>query len=318
MDLWQMVLADHANIRELCREVLHATGGGPNSRAHLFEELDIEIERHFRAEEKVLYPALAQDQRTEQYLDELEQEHDEIRRRLDELASRPDKDSRSWGLSFNELTSTIRLHFSLEENGILTVARGVVDAREAEELRRAYEREKIASIQARRWHLPAAIMPERYGISTGTALGVLAGLGALWGVALAWRMSHQGQKRASAIRPVFVQPEPPFPLRSRIEKLGEHGAAGSFAGRQAAQSTTGPGGAAASHQIASGDSADGSSPNNWFSSANPPRAPSGISSGLQPGGVVPGGGPGASVGSVGTGGAQTENRDSGSLKRDGR
>jgi len=61
-----------------------------------------------------------------------------------------------------------------------------------------------------------------------------------------------------------------------------------------------------------------SSPNTGFSSADPPRAPSGLSTGLQPGGVVPGGGPGASVGSIGTGGAQTDNRDTGSLKRDGK
>ncbi len=56
----------------------------------------------------------------------------------------------------------------------------------------------------------------------------------------------------------------------------------------------------------------------WFSSANPPRAPSGLSTGLQPGGLAPGGGPAASTGSIGTGGAQTGNQDTGSLKRDGR
>ena len=61
-----------------------------------------------------------------------------------------------------------------------------------------------------------------------------------------------------------------------------------------------------------------SSPNTGFSSADPPRAPSGLSTGLQPSGLVPGGGPGTSVGSIGTGGAQTTNRDSGSLKRDGK
>jgi hypothetical protein len=59
------------------------------------------------------------------------------------------------------------------------------------------------------------------------------------------------------------------------------------------------------------------SPNTGFSSANPPRAPSGLSSSLQPGGTLPGGGPGALVGSLGTGGGQTANRDTGSLKRQG-
>jgi hypothetical protein len=60
------------------------------------------------------------------------------------------------------------------------------------------------------------------------------------------------------------------------------------------------------------------SPNKGFSSANPPDAPKGLSTGLQPGGMRPGGGPGAGVGSIGTGGGQTADEPTGSLKHDGR
>ena len=63
---------------------------------------------------------------------------------------------------------------------------------------------------------------------------------------------------------------------------------------------------------------DGASPNTGFSSSDPPAAPSGLSTGLQPGGVLPGGGPGASTGSIGTGGGQTSGRESGSKTRDGK
>ncbi len=48
-----------------------------------------------------------------------------------------------------------------------------------------------------------------------------------------------------------------------------------------------------------------------------PRQAGGLSTGLQPGGTVPGGGPGASVGSVGTGGAPTGNAPSGGVKKTG-
>jgi hypothetical protein len=71
-------------------------------------------------------------------------------------------------------------------------------------------------------------------------------------------------------------------------------------------------GARSTDQLTGGESEE-----HWFSSANPPRAPSGIATPLQPGGLAPGGGPGASMGSVGTGGGQTEGRDTGSLKRGG-
>ncbi|MBC6982541.1 hypothetical protein [Caulobacter sp. 17J80-11] len=41
---------------------------------------------------------------------------------------------------------------------------------------------------------------------------------------------------------------------------------------------------------------------------------SGLATHLQPGGMTPGGGPGAGVGSIGTGGGSTDNRPSGDLK----
>ncbi len=47
----------------------------------------------------------------------------------------------------------------------------------------------------------------------------------------------------------------------------------------------------------------------------PPRAPGGLSSGLQPGGTTPGKSPGASVGSIGTGGGSTGNGPSGAVKK---
>ena len=40
----------------------------------------------------------------------------------------------------------------------------------------------------------------------------------------------------------------------------------------------------------------------------------GITSGLQPSGTAPGGGPGTGVGSLGTGGGQSANDDSGNVK----
>ncbi len=54
-----------------------------------------------------------------------------------------------------------------------------------------------------------------------------------------------------------------------------------------------------------------------FSSADPPAVPKGLSNTLQPGGVRPGGGPGASAGSIATGGGQNANESTGSLKQGG-
>lgn len=48
-----------------------------------------------------------------------------------------------------------------------------------------------------------------------------------------------------------------------------------------------------------------------------PSAGNGLSSGLQPGGTLPGGGPGASVGSVGTGGGSTGGAGTGNVASGG-
>ena len=358
MDLWQMVVSDHANIEELCREVLKATGTGPNSRSELFDDLQDELERHVAAQQNVLYPALAHHDRTATYVADLQRKQDEILRQVDELAARPDKDSHDWAVDFKDLTGSIRHAFTLEENGVMIVARGVFSPSELKSLQRDYERERIASLESSRWHMPQAMMPSRYGLPTGTVFGVLAGVMAVGAGALLWSMNRSGSmgsRQSQPMRPAPRRPEPPFPLDSgvidrRLE--GSRAAAGrasttthmsSTAGTSSASRASsarvfgqegqgagqaddallhgaGSGAGKGTGPAASATPAAGGSPSddNWFSSAHPPRAPSGLSTPLQPGGTLPAGGPAASAGSIGTGGAQTGGTDSGGLKRDGR
>jgi|GEM_PF-3028985 len=355
MDLWQMVVSDHANIEELCREVLKATGTGPNSRSELFDDLQDELERHIAAQQNVLYPALSHHDRTASYVADLERKQDEILRQADELAARPDKDSHDWAMDFKDLTGSIRHAFTLEENGVMIVARGVFSPGELKSLQRDYERERIASYESSRWHMPQAMMPSRYGLPTGTVFGVLAGVMAVGAGALLWSMNRSGSmgsRQNSSIRPAPRRPQPPFPLESGVIDRSLEGSRRGGMGQGAsgvrtytgAGATSGAGTSTASatsssrmsgqpgqgssqaddallHGAGSGIApAAGGSPSddNWFSSAHPPRAPSGLSTPLQPGGTLPAGGPAASPGAIGTGSAQTGGADSGGLKRDGR
>ncbi|HZA93315.1 MAG TPA: hemerythrin domain-containing protein [Gemmatimonadales bacterium] len=355
MDLWQMVASDHANIEELCREVLKATGTGPNSRSELFDDLQDELERHIAAQQNVLYPALSHHERTASYVADLERKQDEILRQADELAARPDKNSHDWAMDFKDLTGSIRHAFTLEENGVMIVARGVFSPSELKSLQRDYERERIASYESSRWHMPQAMMPSRYGLPTGTVFGMLAGVMAVGAGALLWSMNRSGSlgsRQNSSIRPAPRRPQPPFPLESGVIDRSLEGSRRSGMGQGASGVRTYTGAGAASgpasstaaatsssrmsgqagqgasqaddallHGAGSGTApAAGGSPSddNWFSSAHPPRAPSGLSTPLQPGGTLPAGGPATSAGSIGTGGAQTGGADSGGLKRDGR
>jgi hypothetical protein len=358
MDLWQMVVSDHANIEELCREVLKATGTGPNSRSELFDDLQDELERHVAAQQNVLYPALSHHERTASYVADLQRKQDEILRQVDELAARPDKDSHDWAMDFKDLTGSIRHAFTLEENGVMIVARGVFSPSELKSLQRDYERERIASYESSRWHMPQAMMPSRYGLPTGTVFGVLAGVMAVGAGALLWSMNRSGSmgsRQNSSIRPAPRRPQPPFPLESGVidrtlegsrttagrasttTRMSSTGGASTVSrassarvfgeeGQGAGQADdallhgAGSGAGKGTGPAASAAPAAGGSPSddNWFSSAHPPRAPSGLSTPLQPGGTLPAGSPAASAGSIGSGGAQTGGADSGGLKRDGR
>lgn len=352
MDLWQMVVSDHANIEELCREVLRATGTGPNSRAELFADLQDELERHIGAQQNVLYPALSHHERTASYVADLERKQDEILRQVDELTARSNKDSQDWAADFKDLTGSIRHAFTLEENGVMIVARGVFSPSELKGLQRTYERERIASFEARRWHMPQSMMPSRYGLPTGTVFGVLAGLAAVGAGALLWSMSRSEGSSSPPSRPMrpASRRQQPFPLdRGGVDRNPDGFRRGGSTGQTSSGARTYSGAGAASaaqasrasspssgsmggqqgqapaqaddallHGGGSGTSpAAGGSPSddNWFSSAHPPRAPSGIASPLQPGGTLPAGSPASSSGSVGT---SMGSADSGSLKRDGR
>lgn len=328
MELWQMVVADHANIEELCREVLRATGSRPNSRAELFADLQDELERHIAAQQNVLYPALSAHERTAAYLADLEGKQDEILRELDRLAARPDKNSAEWAADFKDLTGSIRHAFTLEENGVMIVARGAFSPEELKHLWRRYEHERIASYEAERWHMPQAMMPSRYGLPTGTVFGVLAGLTAIGAGALLWnatRSSRPGPRQTRPMRGEPWRPEPrPVPERGRFERDPDKYRRSAMRQRSSeartyragSQQETTSGDDALLHGAGARSPAAGGSPSDdtWFSSANPPRAPSGLSTPLQPGGTIPAGTPASSVNA---GAAQTGGTESSSPKREG-
>jgi hypothetical protein len=326
MDLWQMISSEHANIEELCQEVLEATPHGPNSRTELFADLEDELDRLLTAKQNVLYAAFSKDGRTETYVHELDEEYRDIRRRLDALSDNPDKNGRQWAGEFKEFTRVIHHAFSLEENGAMAAARNVLSPRQADALRQAYEREEIAYYESSRWHMPQAMMPSRYGMPTGVTFGILAGVIAVGGAALAWSLSKGGQATRTnrPLRPARRHPQAPFPLQSGVvdrslSRRGMEGRASSGSmERSGGMGTTGASRPMGSSGNAAATGSGAGSDEQWFSSANPPHAPSGLSTPLQPGGTTPGASPAASTGSVGTGGGQTENRDTGAPKGPGR
>jgi hypothetical protein len=180
MDLWQLIANDHANIADLCGEIPRAfPDGGVRSRERLFSELDTELRRHLEAEEESLYDALEDHDRAEHLVAELEHEHEEIERRLGELARMRDKGSQDWTQRFRDLAGLIEGHFHREEHELLPLAREILDEEEVRELRHEYVEENIEALRARHsgWDVP----------SSGLLLGALVGAAAGALAFAAWR-----------------------------------------------------------------------------------------------------------------------------------
>jgi hemerythrin-like domain-containing protein len=184
MDLWQMIANDHANVADLCGEIPRAFPDGVRSRERLFSELNTELRRHLEAEEESLYDALEDHDRAERLVAELEREHEEIERRLSELAQVRDKGSQDWTRRFRDLSALIEGHFHREDQELLPLAREILDEEEARELRHEYVEENIEALRARQggWDVP----------SSGLLLGALVGAAAGALAFAAWRSGALG------------------------------------------------------------------------------------------------------------------------------
>jgi hypothetical protein len=206
MDLWQLIASYRSDILRRARQV----AGGGNGDTIAFRDLQREVERYMGAMESVVHPALANDPRTRSYVADLEQEHAEIRRAMDDLSAYEAKDTREWSRRYRALFFALEHYFSLQEHGAFTVARGAL-ADHAAALRRAFEREQTAALQAQRWHVPIAVVPARYGVPAATAIGVVVGVLSLAVAAVAWR-------RKSTPAPRDPGQLEPHPQRNRADR----------------------------------------------------------------------------------------------------
>ncbi|MCB5177197.1 hemerythrin domain-containing protein [Microvirga lenta] len=183
MDLWHLITNDHANIAELCGEIPRALpDGGVRSRDRLFSELHDELRRHMEAEEESLYDALEDHDRTEHLIAELEHEHEEIERRLGELARVHDKGSRDWTMRFRDLAALIEEHFHREEHELFPAARELLHDEQVHDIRHEFIEEKSEALRG-----------GYYGwASSGILLGAMAGAAAGALVFAAWRRGSFG------------------------------------------------------------------------------------------------------------------------------
>ncbi len=147
MDLWQFIANEHTDIEEIFRETLGALAIGEPDRTSMFEQLKLALDRHSRMEEAVFYPALQQYDETRHLVADALDEHQEIKKGLEEL-SLGDAVSGDWVARLKDLQEQVEEHVREEEDEIFPAAKQVVDAEEAEDLRRRMEEMKLGELRS--------------------------------------------------------------------------------------------------------------------------------------------------------------------------
>jgi hypothetical protein len=182
-DIKHMVLADHANIRQLMDQIERATAAdGVGGRDNLFEQLQNELERHLELMADVIQPALGNSH------DGTGDADKRLLGALDDLA-RLDKLTADWAGQFDSFRNEVDTAFSRH-----TEMLSAVDEFRARQLARDYARAKIVLIR-KGGYVGRRGLGRTAAIAGGVAAAGLAGI-----LALTWWRSQSEEPVASGRR----------------------------------------------------------------------------------------------------------------------
>ena len=153
MDIYAQLKKDHRKVQALFEEIMeYRDSTAKNVKTEvfaLFEQLKLELDAHSKAEEKVLYARIINEDATREITLEAEQEHRLVTQLLEELNASKNTDER-WFAKFAVLKEQVEHHVKEEEKDMFRKARKVLDKEEEEKLGHlmlAQKERMIASLQ---------------------------------------------------------------------------------------------------------------------------------------------------------------------------
>src|ERR1044071_8486271 len=138
MDAFNLLKADHRKVEDLFSELESASG---QAKMRVFEQIRTELELHTHIEETVFYPALEQPKQTHELTMEAYEEHDVVKKLLQEL-SRAKSPNEEWEAKAKVLQENVEHHVEEEENELFPKASKVLSSEELETLGEQMESEK--------------------------------------------------------------------------------------------------------------------------------------------------------------------------------
>ncbi|RCJ16430.1 Hemerythrin [Nostoc sp. DSM 114161] len=137
-DILSLIEAEHRQVEQLFAQAEKAKGS--KLQEH-FNQLYKALNLHARTEELVFYPALREYDETEQYVEEAEEEHEEVSLILEEIkALKPT--APEFKEKMSELKEAVQYHVEEEESEIFGAVRECMDEQELTELGQEFQKTK--------------------------------------------------------------------------------------------------------------------------------------------------------------------------------
>ena len=145
MDIYQRIIEDHQTQRDLAARILK-TEGNSEERQQLWEEFQPEALAHANAEEQTFYATLIENPDTQEQARHSVSEHKEADDLIEEI-NEIDMSSSGWLQTFKKLKEDLDHHMEEEEKDVFSMARGVIDETQAQQLAQAFNERKDAELK---------------------------------------------------------------------------------------------------------------------------------------------------------------------------
>ena len=137
-DILALIESEHRQVEQLFTELEKAKG---NKKTEYFQQIYKALNLHARTEELVFYPALRDYEETEQYVEEAEEEHEDVSLLLEEIKALEPTDSEFLS-KISELKQAVQHHVEEEETEIFTAVRECMSNQELSELAEEFQEAK--------------------------------------------------------------------------------------------------------------------------------------------------------------------------------
>jgi hemerythrin superfamily protein len=133
MKVYELLKKDHETVKSLFAKLEETTEEQGEEREDLFQTLQHELTIHALAEEKFFYPALKENEESEEIALEAIEEHKVVKRLLKELDANL-KDTKDWAAKLKVLQENVEHHVEEEEGELFDKAKRILDDAEAESI----------------------------------------------------------------------------------------------------------------------------------------------------------------------------------------